>query len=903
MDKTLTTQDECTNIIVKFKDQALQSTPLVLKEENTLTQGHVGFFSDFSGLEFNRLIFTVSPEDMIQDMKTYNLPEDLGLFHYYSVQISKDQGNPQSIVDRLKQSPLVETAYIELPYVEFDKPDLVATLEDLTDGDVYAQPDRNPLFKKQGYLYPAPAGIDAPYAWGIPGGNGEGILHVDMQLNGWLLDHEDLVEQKIGLVAGSDNGIETAHGTACLGEVVGADNEIGVIGISPKAQAKVTSFYRNNGKPSPVDAIVTAVHEMSPGDVLVMTLGPGSLPPDYDESVFNAIKYATNKGITVVEAAGNVFKDLDELTRDGKYIFNRNSPDFKDSGAIMVGAGSSSVPHNRLGFSNYGSRVDVYAWGEHITTTDSDKKDPSKKNLYTDFFGGTSGAAPIIAGVVVNLQGIAKANLGKPFTPKEIRDLLSDPGTGTPTKDPTYDKIGVMPDLKAILNKLGFYSKILTPPKDLRATKIKDDNVALQWSPSESNIGIEKYLVYRNDALVAQVISTQCIDKDLEANTEYGYTVKAVDRNGNASYASNEIKVKTKHINLEGNQFAWSMKGIGDHEFAKIDFNKNKEEMQIQLKTGIPHPNFNEIYVSIKVIDSSGEVMYEKDIYGNKQLNNETKHLSVKVGDSIVLKHKEGKSRGTLINVDNSKRENFGTWMAYGVTKNGLKLILNLEATDIQSKKVVLQWSNPYENSDDLWYYVYRDDYDGFIGGSFGGTNHTDNYNLKANTEYRYRVEAEKNGNVLGISNTIKVKTKSDGEDFNEVQIVTALNDTSVVDLNRSSSEVTLWSNHGGDNQKWKLVYDRDKNAYQIKSVSDKNLVLAWNAIPNSKQVFATPNQYKEEHYWILEDTRDGYYIIKNKKDQTLVLDVADSKTENGSKIIVYKQNNGKNQKFKLRKV
>ncbi|MCY9511792.1 RICIN domain-containing protein, partial [Paenibacillus larvae] len=59
----------------------------------------------------------------------------------------------------------------------------------------------------------------------------------------------------------------------------------------------------------------------------------------------------------------------------------------------------------------------------------------------------------------------------------------------------------------------------------------------------------------------------------------------------------------------------------------------------------------------------------------------------------------------------------------------------------------------------------------------------------------------------------------------------------------------------------------------------------------------------KEEHYWILEATRDGYYIIKNKKDPTLVLDVADSKTENGSEIIVYKQNNGKNQKFKLREV
>ncbi|MEV2968304.1 hypothetical protein ABNB87_16155 [Paenibacillus larvae] len=75
--RTLTEQDEYTNLIVKFKDEVLQSTPLVLEEENILTQGHVDFFSDFSGLEFNRLIFTVSPEDIIQDLKTYNLPKDL----------------------------------------------------------------------------------------------------------------------------------------------------------------------------------------------------------------------------------------------------------------------------------------------------------------------------------------------------------------------------------------------------------------------------------------------------------------------------------------------------------------------------------------------------------------------------------------------------------------------------------------------------------------------------------------------------------------------------------------------------------------------------------------------------------------------------------------------------------
>ncbi|MDT2241969.1 hypothetical protein P7H22_18830 [Paenibacillus larvae] len=45
--RTLTEQDEYTNLIVKFKDEVLQSTPLVLEEENILTQGHVDFLVTF----------------------------------------------------------------------------------------------------------------------------------------------------------------------------------------------------------------------------------------------------------------------------------------------------------------------------------------------------------------------------------------------------------------------------------------------------------------------------------------------------------------------------------------------------------------------------------------------------------------------------------------------------------------------------------------------------------------------------------------------------------------------------------------------------------------------------------------------------------------------------------------
>ncbi|MGW8753854.1 M60 family metallopeptidase [Bacillus wiedmannii] len=148
---------------------------------------------------------------------------------------------------------------------------------------------------------------------------------------------------------------------------------------------------------------------------------------------------------------------------------------------------------------------------------------------------------------------------------------------------------------------------------------------------------------------------------------------------------SNPIKPDVPNANniLEGRQFAWSMKGISDFEFAKINFNKSAEEMQVDLKVGIPHHYFNETYASIKVQNASGKVVYKKDIYGNKQQNAESQKVPVKVGDYIELTHLEGVHRATLTNVDNSKQESFGKKAMYEVTKEGLKKVEKMPETTV----------------------------------------------------------------------------------------------------------------------------------------------------------------------------------------------------------------------------
>jgi hypothetical protein len=66
-------------------------------------------------------------------------------------------------------------------------------------------------------------------------------------------------------------------------------------------------------------------------------------------------------------------------------------------------------------------------------------------------FGATSGGAAIIAGAALVVQGIADARLGYCFGPRQLRALLSDPALGTVSNDPPNDKLGVMPNLRSII--------------------------------------------------------------------------------------------------------------------------------------------------------------------------------------------------------------------------------------------------------------------------------------------------------------------------------------------------------------------------------------------------------------------------------------------------------------------
>lgn len=431
-------------VIVKFKDHVKLPREGAARMLDGLGIGPWGALaSQFEGITLEPLLSFKQPEQLTtltERARAFDPAfRPINLNAYFAINLPPGT-NAEELVKALSQWDSVATAYFEPPPVE---PPFINAADDPRSGN-------------QGYLDPAPDGIDAEYAWNFPGGDGAGQALVDMEW-GWTFNHEDLAAHEITLISGLNHSF-FFHGSGVLGEIAAVDNSVGCVGITPKlASIRCVGQHLPGGGYSTAQPILDAIAVMNFGDVLLLEaqtnlFGYNLVPVEIEPAVFDVIRLATSLGVVVVEAAGNGGVDLDTVVNPGgQQIFNRASPDFLDSGAIMVGAASSTAPHSRLGFSCHGSRIDCYGWGENVDTLSSDSAN-TLTNLYTTSFNGTSSATPIVAGAALAMQGLVQGASGDRLAPWQIRMILADPENGTLSQDPAVDRIGVMPNLRAIID-------------------------------------------------------------------------------------------------------------------------------------------------------------------------------------------------------------------------------------------------------------------------------------------------------------------------------------------------------------------------------------------------------------------------------------------------------------------
>jgi subtilisin family serine protease len=185
------------------------------------------------------------------------------------------------------------------------------------------------------------------------------------------------------------------HGTHVSG-IVGAvrGNGKGMDGIAPNVELMVLRAVPNGDEFDKDIANAIRYAADNGAQIINMSFGKGYSPQV--GAVHEAIRYAEQKGVLMIHAAGNDSENIDKAANfpHPNYGFQKAPC----STWITVGASAHSGDEKFVGvFSNYGKKkVDVFAPGVRIWST--------KPGSIYEFEDGTSMAAPVVTGVAALLK-------------------------------------------------------------------------------------------------------------------------------------------------------------------------------------------------------------------------------------------------------------------------------------------------------------------------------------------------------------------------------------------------------------------------------------------------------------------------------------------------------------------
>ena len=207
------------------------------------------------------------------------------------------------------------------------------------------------------------------------------------------------------------------HGTHVAGIIAAVrHNNIGIDGVADHVRIMPVRTVPD-GDEYDKDVALALRYAIDNGAKVINTSFGKEFSP-HKEWVYDALKYAAEKDVLIVNAAGNDTKNVDvQLTFPDDNI---NGKEFTDT-MITIGALNYEYNENLVAsFSNYGkNNVDLFSPGVQIYAT-------VPENKYK-FLDGTSMAAPEVAGVAA----LIRAYFPK-LKAREVKQILMDSGL-TPT--------------------------------------------------------------------------------------------------------------------------------------------------------------------------------------------------------------------------------------------------------------------------------------------------------------------------------------------------------------------------------------------------------------------------------------------------------------------------------------
>ncbi len=420
------------------------------------------YLTDQVVVKFNRDVPIKTVESILSEAGVRLIKEYSGSPNTFLLLVTSDAG---------KNPIKVANALADKDEVEYAEPNLVSRFQSFyTPTDSY--------FDRQWHLRSwdgpglvADADVSATEAWDIVRGkrdvaiavidDGFDLSHSDFSGAGKVVHPKDYVDGDANPFPVAEEG--DYHGTPCAGVALAEENGQGVVGIASGCAFMPVRISIGGADDDLLWEIFDYVGKRA--DVISCSWGP---PPVYAPlGQLLTDKFAElattggprKKGCVIVFAAGNYNAPLRDLNNTG---FSWRHPVYgilETEGPILNGytthpdiiavAASTSL-NRKAAYSNWGNEISVcapsnnfhplepqtYVPGRGIWTTDNEQfgEDFTGGSRFTGYFGGTSSATPLVAGVAA-LVISANPNLSG----KEVKQILQD--TADKIEDPQPDPV------------------------------------------------------------------------------------------------------------------------------------------------------------------------------------------------------------------------------------------------------------------------------------------------------------------------------------------------------------------------------------------------------------------------------------------------------------------------------
>lgn len=216
-----------------------------------------------------------------------------------------------------------------------------------------------------------------------------------------------------GFVIGSKD--EEFHGTHVSGIILASrNNGIGMNGVAHNAKLMSIRAVPDGDERDKDIALAIRYAVDNGAKVINMSFGKSFSPQRH--WVFDAIKYAAEKDVLLVHAAGNDSKDID-VSDNWPNDSKDKITEFADN-VLTVGAMSSSYNEKMPAtFTNYGKlNVDIFAPGVQIYST-------TPQNQYAKY-NGTSMASPEVAGIAALVRSYYPQ-----LSASQVKHIIMNSGT------------------------------------------------------------------------------------------------------------------------------------------------------------------------------------------------------------------------------------------------------------------------------------------------------------------------------------------------------------------------------------------------------------------------------------------------------------------------------------------